>query len=120
MAGNRTVLRIVGQLQLLGRVFAAPRFAQDLSVVSWTYLRHRRILRAIERGDSAAAERAMAEHLEQSRVRLLRCHDQQAEAREGIAADAALDDALSALKAVEDWDASVPTGDLPSLQNAED
>ena len=100
-AGNRALARIVAQLQLLTRVFALPRRAQDLRVVAWTYRHHRRVLRALKRHDAAAAERWMCWHLERSKKRLLEWHGEYAPHSRAAHGTAALAGAMAELNRLE-------------------
>ncbi len=62
-AGNQTMVRTVGNSNVLVRIFTTHRHQYDADVMSATCEDHRRILTALERGKSDAARDAMAVHI---------------------------------------------------------
>ncbi len=71
-AGNRRIIKIVADSQLLTRIFTIPRERHDLSVVAGAYRFHRRILRAVKQRNSEAAKHWMSEHIHSGRQRALK------------------------------------------------
>lgn len=62
-SGNAQIADTVQKKRLLGRILATHVLPFDLPMVARTYRLHRRILRAVERGDAEAARKATAAHL---------------------------------------------------------
>jgi DNA-binding GntR family transcriptional regulator len=74
-AGNRRMLKIVGDSRLLTGIFRTRRQEHDLPVIEETLGYHRRILDAVRSGDGPAAAAAMAEHLGTSKREALEHFD---------------------------------------------
>jgi DNA-binding GntR family transcriptional regulator len=66
-AGNRSLLKIVGDFHVLSRVFAGDPTRYDLAMVARAYLDHARVVRALERRDAAGARLAMERHIRNAR-----------------------------------------------------
>ena len=78
-AGNRWLGKAIGDFHILSRSFAEDDFVSrgmyDLTVVAYAYGAHRRILRAIQRGDAAAARLMMGRHIRGALALALAAHD---------------------------------------------
>ncbi len=74
-AGNRSLLKVVGDFHVLSRVFAGDPARYDLALVARSYLDHGRILRALVRRDAEAARRAMEQHIRNARQMALAAFD---------------------------------------------
>jgi len=84
--GNRRMMKLVADLRVLSRIFAAKREPHDLPIVASAYRFHRRVLRALKRADGDAARYWMREHIRASRRLALESFDRQQAA--GAAASA--------------------------------
>jgi DNA-binding GntR family transcriptional regulator len=71
VAGNRKIMRIVGDTRALTRIFGTRRQEHTCAIVVKSCRFHREILRAIERRDPAAARSWMARHIRVSRKQML-------------------------------------------------
>jgi DNA-binding GntR family transcriptional regulator len=74
-AGNRRIAKIVADSRVIARIFGAGRQVHDLAVVARAYRYHRRILRAVQRGEGERARRLMAEHIRASMQETLDHYD---------------------------------------------
>lgn len=74
-AGNSRLLKIVSDSRLLAGVLGARRQQHTRAVLLQTCREHTAILRAALKGDSAAAARLMARHIQASREQALAAHD---------------------------------------------
>jgi len=74
-SGNRRMMKIVSDLRVLSRIFTAKREPHDLKIVTSVYRFHRRILRALKRGNGTAARYWMREHIRESRRLALESFD---------------------------------------------
>ncbi len=74
-SGNRRMMKIVSDLRVLSQIFTAQRETHDLKIVVSVYRYHRRILRALNRGNGALARYWMREHIRESRRLALESFD---------------------------------------------
>lgn len=74
-SGNRRMMKIVSDLRVLSRIFTAQRETHDLKIVTSVYRYHRRILRALKRGNGDLARSWMREHIRESRRLALESFD---------------------------------------------
>jgi len=78
-AGNRWLGKAIGGFHILSRSFAEDNVVSgslyDLTVVAYAYGAHRRILRAIQRRDAAAARLMMGRHIRGAMALALAAHD---------------------------------------------
>ena len=80
-AGNRQIMKIVGDSHVMSRIFGTSRHEHDLRVVSQTCRQHNDILRAVKDSDGKLARQLMAEHIRGSLQQTLEYFDRmQAEA----------------------------------------
>lgn len=62
-ARNSWLIKMIGDLQLMTRMFGQRREPLSVSNLVWIYAGHTRIVRALERRDGAAASTEMAKHI---------------------------------------------------------
>ena len=74
-AGNRKIMRIVGDTRALSGIFGTRRQIHTEPLVARICRFHRRILRAMEQRDPTAARTWMARHIRTSREQMLECFD---------------------------------------------
>jgi DNA-binding GntR family transcriptional regulator len=65
-AGNRRMLKVVGDSHILTRIFQADRHSFRLDILEATQAEHESIARAVEDRDGAAAAAAMSRHIRNS------------------------------------------------------
>ncbi len=65
-AGNRRMLKVVGDSHILARIFQADRHAFRLDILETTQAEHEAIAAAVGRRDADAAEEAMRRHIRHS------------------------------------------------------
>ncbi|SRR5690606_28042644 len=65
-AGNRRMLKVVGDSHILARIFQADRHAFRLDILETTLTEHEAIATALRRRDAGAAEEAMRRHIRHS------------------------------------------------------
>lgn len=66
-AGNRALLKTVGDFHILSRAFAEDPTDYNLTMVAQSFRDHGRILRALVHRDAATARRAMERHIQNAR-----------------------------------------------------
>ena len=82
--GNRRMMKIVADTQVLTRIFGYRRQTHDLAIVARTCRLHGRILRAMRQQDPAAARAWMARHIRLSKRQTLESFDQTQTAGAGM------------------------------------
>lgn len=93
--GNCRIAKIVADSRAIARIFGAGRQIHDLRVVARAYRYHRRILRAVQRGDGERARRVMAEHIRASMQETLDHFDRtHADSEQGYTAGITLPDGI--------------------------
>ncbi len=65
-AGNRRMLKVVGDSHILTRIFQADRHSFRLEILETTQDEHEEIARAVKERDATAAEEAMRRHIGKS------------------------------------------------------
>ncbi len=95
-AGNRLALKIVSSAYQRNQFFGHHSHRRDIRHLSWVWLHHAKIERAIRRGDSDAARRWMTAHIARSQRDALAAFDYAASHVSGGASDP-VDDALDQL-----------------------
>ena len=81
-AGNVQIADTIRRKRVLARILATHVSPFDLPMLSRVYRFHRRILRAVERGDAVAARRAMAEHVRTGMREMLEHFDRRQQQRD--------------------------------------
>ncbi len=65
-AGNRRMLKVVGDSHILTRIFQAERHSFRLDILETTQIEHEAIAAAVGAGDGSAAAEAMRRHIRNS------------------------------------------------------
>ncbi len=66
-AGNRRIMKILSETQMLGRTFAGKVALQSPEMIARTCRDHEQILRALKQGDGIKARDVMIQHIRRSR-----------------------------------------------------
>ncbi|MBM3860765.1 MAG: GntR family transcriptional regulator [Verrucomicrobia bacterium] len=72
---NRRALAIFGDVQLLSTVFGCRSHRRDLHHVSWVWLHHARVARAVRQRNSTLAQRYLERHMQTSMTAALEAYD---------------------------------------------
>jgi len=75
MAGNRRLMKVVGDSRLLIRIFSYRREGHDAAQLHGIYRYHREVLDAIGSGDAARAMQLLGEHIQLSKQERLQAYD---------------------------------------------
>jgi DNA-binding GntR family transcriptional regulator len=74
-AENRRALTIFGDVNLRSAIFGCRSHQRDLHHVSWVWLQHARVARAVRRRDPDAAQRWLEAHMRTSMNAALEAYD---------------------------------------------
>lgn len=75
MAGNRRLMKVVGDTRLLIRIFSYRREGHDAAQLDSIYRYHRDVLDAVRAGDAARAMQCLGEHIRLSMRERLEAYD---------------------------------------------
>jgi len=99
--GNRRMMKIVADTQVLTRIFGFRRQTHDLAIVARTCRLHGRIVRAVRQRDRGAARTWMARHIRLSKRQTLEAFDQTQTDAGGVVPLALPDDVQEELNRLE-------------------